>query len=571
MTRETKIGMIVATSFLSLVGVVVGTKYYKKDIPGSGGGDGTPGLQAFAQSGQAPFPTKGEPPATAKQEPAATPKPGPITQTLFTEPLPEVSPPPANLNFGTAGSIEAPRVAVPPPVGLGNDFKLPEIPNPVAGVGDAAKDAAQSLQDKIREQERNAKNNIAAAKNQFFDNLNQGAADAKDQLKDKANKALEGLPALPEIPGVAPPIMIAQETAKPAQVGKPEIPVAPPLPAAPNFGGATLPPVGPPTVKPTTDAPSVGKPEATPLPVFGQQPPTGLPAAPPAASTLPPFAPPVQQGFPPDRKDDVPPSNGGFPALPQATGTNDFTKIPQIPGPSAVPANPQGNGFTVPAPQQTNGFNDPAKIPGTNDPRPIPQIPGPPNGATIPAVSVPSIPVVKTDTPTAYICQGNENYALIALRNYGGDGYARALEQYNRELPGAAENVRAVPAQLSPGTKLWLPSVNYLRDRYGQLVSITTPPATTSIPSAPTQPPLGSQIGIGDPRPAAPPIPPTQPNQGAANATPFRVPMGGLYIAQIADRQLGNPQRWIEIYRLNPALDPTQPIREGTEIRIPAR
>ena len=33
MTRETKIGMIVAGSFLSLVGVVVGTKLYKRDLP----------------------------------------------------------------------------------------------------------------------------------------------------------------------------------------------------------------------------------------------------------------------------------------------------------------------------------------------------------------------------------------------------------------------------------------------------------------------------------------------------------------------------------------------------------
>ena len=572
MTRETKIGMIVATSFLSLVGVVVGTKYYKKDIPG---GDPTPGLQAFAQSGQSPFPTKVEPPAPAKQEPSATPKPGPLTPAVFTEssPLPPVAPPPAGFDgasIGTAGTIEFPKnTPAPQPPADNGDFKLPALPT-IPNIGDAAKDATQSLQDKIREQERNAKNNIAAAKNSFFDNLNQSANDAKDQLKDKAN----GLN-LPSIPAVPPPFMVAQETPKPAPGNKAELPTVPPLPAAPNFGGVTLPPVAPTTVKPTTDAtpslPAFGKPDSTPLPVFGQPPP-------PAASTLPPAASTSQQGFPaippPDRKIDVPSPGGPFAVPPppsQGNGNTEIGKVPQIPGPTS-PSIPPNSGFPNPPPPP-NGFNDPVKTPGSNEARLIPQIPGPPNGS-IPTVSVPTIPVVKTDTPTAYICQGNENYALIALRTYGGDGYARALEQYNREFPGAADNVRAMPAQLSPGTKLWLPSVNYLRDRYGQLVSNTAPPATTLIPSAP---PLGSQIGIGQPKPAAPPtagfppIQPTQPNQGAANAATFRVPMGGLYIAQIADQQLGNPQRWIEIYRLNPALDPTQPIREGTEIRIPAR
>jgi hypothetical protein len=109
---------------------------------------------------------------------------------------------------------------------------------------------------------------------------------------------------------------------------------------------------------------------------------------------------------------------------------------------------------------------------------------------------------------------------------------------------------------------------------------LTTPTPTPSItvptPPPPPAPPIGRDpVTIGSvtsptsPRPITTPTAPTTP--APAGVTTYRIPAGGMLIAQVAQTQLGSPLRWIDIYRLNSNLDPSRPIPEGTEIRLPPR
>ena len=50
----------------------------------------------------------------------------------------------------------------------------------------------------------------------------------------------------------------------------------------------------------------------------------------------------------------------------------------------------------------------------------------------------------------------------------------------------------------------------------------------------------------------------------------YRVPQGpGEMMYAIAQRTMTNPQRWTEIYRLNPNLPPELPIPAGTSVVLP--
>jgi hypothetical protein len=102
---------------------------------------------------------------------------------------------------------------------------------------------------------------------------------------------------------------------------------------------------------------------------------------------------------------------------------------------------------------------------------------------------------------------------------------------------------------------------------------ITTPQAPPPTPLTPPAPPfnrdpvtIGSVTSPNATRPVAAPTTPA-----AAGGATFRIPAGGMLIAQVAEQQLGSPLRWIDIYRLNSNLDPSRPIPEGTEVRLPPR
>ena len=82
--------------------------------------------------------------------------------------------------------------------------------------------------------------------------------------------------------------------------------------------------------------------------------------------------------------------------------------------------------------------------------------------------------------------------------------------------------------------------------------------------------PIGPEIGIGTPVPGNK-LPATPTSNAAVGVRTYRVMDDNVYLSKIAEQQLGNPLRWIDIYRLNPELQPEQPLRKGMELRVPAK
>ena len=219
--------------------------------------------------------------------------------------------------------------------------------------------------------------------------------------------------------------------------------------------------------------------------------------------------------------------------------------------------------------------------------------------------TAPTSPVVVGDEKR-YVVRPADSYASVSRTVYGDERYAAALEAYNRNRLGAN-----APATLQPGAEIVIPTAASLQNsRFGVLIAATAPPIVTSPPppAAPTYPPIATSpaaLAQTQPVPPAPPFPPpppavvspsppppppplasrdpvtigpvTSPNAPPATTpvpagvTTYRIPAGGLLIAQVAQQQLGSPLRWIDIYRLNSNLDPSRPIPEGTEIRLPPR
>ena len=86
-----------------------------------------------------------------------------------------------------------------------------------------------------------------------------------------------------------------------------------------------------------------------------------------------------------------------------------------------------------------------------------------------------------------------------------------------------------------------LPQVKELETRYPSLIPDLTPlpPATAAVP--------------------APPLPRYQVRAAA-----------GEMMRDIAGRSLGNAERWVDIYRMNPSFDPARPVPAGSVLQMPA-
>jgi hypothetical protein len=142
--------------------------------------------------------------------------------------------------------------------------------------------------------------------------------------------------------------------------------------------------------------------------------------------------------------------------------------------------------------------------------------------------------------------------------------YAQALQQYNQDYPIASPAMRQNPPRITAGTVIWIPPIRILEKRYAQLIPDfkALPGQTTSASPAVADAPAWTTANS-----AARPI-----ANGPGYKT-YRVQDGGETMQDIARRNLGNAQTWIEIYRLNPQLNPnaTTPIAEGTLLRLPGR
>jgi hypothetical protein len=269
---------------------------------------------------------------------------------------------------------------------------------------------------------------------------------------------------------------------KPSDSIKPSAPssVAPPPPAssAPNPWPSSMAP------SPVGTAPSLNpKPQATsisPVPLTSSPQP---PLAPPT-----PLAPPSSPS--PTLSSPVPLPN--MPAPPTAPTISTPTPLPAPSAPTPPPLKPpEGSSSFVPD-NRASSSSTPGSF-GNTAPAPLPTIASP---------STPIRPVASAPPPNnnradvkyydeqTYEVRPGDTYESISKRFLMTDKFAKALQLHNRNHPRAGREM-ANSGTLTPGEKVYIPQAYILEERYGGVISNTTPAAPPLQPvSSPTPPPI---------------------------------------------------------------------------------
>jgi hypothetical protein len=356
------------------------------------------------------------------------------------------------------------------------------------------------------------------------------------------------------------------------------------------------------------------------VPGFGQQP------QPPAFGSSGQALPGVPQmtGLGQGKNDPSPPSQPGLGQAQKNGGSlNGFDKVdPVPPWPSNSAANQsQGFGGQVPVAPAPAGFGS---LPGSGGSGGIPSPPNPLSAAdggngggpltppiTVrpktdtgiqvaagPSPSFPNQPVVESYTEKIHtVAPAETSFAAVSKTLYGSDQYGPALAEYNRTHP----NGNLAYANFRPGAVIYYPSLDELQRRTAGALAPQQPAAVVPVPpiSVPSDPAKGFGTVGNPPAPFVAPAPvsgpptyaplpspspspqmqvpasaqpvPVQPMPAAGPSKTYTVVAGGpRMISEIAAQMLGNFQRWPEIYRLNPNLEPSDPIPPGTQILLPA-
>jgi hypothetical protein len=157
----------------------------------------------------------------------------------------------------------------------------------------------------------------------------------------------------------------------------------------------------------------------------------------------------------------------------------------------------------------------------------------------------------------AYRLKPGDTFAKISAAHFNTDKYAKALERFNVNHPFATDNMRLDPPRLDSGQLVYIPPAYILEKRY----------ATTIPGYKPSADPAGA--------PEAPRTSKASPRAESPGSTPqgfkwYQVRPQGEAMRDTARTALGNAERWTEISKLNPTLDPAYMIRGGSLIKVPA-
>ncbi len=352
-------------------------------------------------------------------------------------------------------------------------------------------------------------------------------------------------------------------------------PPSTPLPKTPS--PAPTPSLIPSTPIGKTPGPNPGAPSPSPLP----SPTTGLPPLGALENRIPPMG-VTPMPLNPDKL--IPSETPGLVRPPMAITTEPtFSReapggIPPVGAKTpTIPAIP-GNGSVEPLPLPplgTNGPKSPAPSIGSNLPPlggQFPPLPGPAN--VPPRVGVEPIPQVGKDTTFPPVLQnsvredralaGEVNFSQVAKRLYDNDRLGEALWAYNRDRNGfLREGPGGTAPRLNPGDKILVPPLNILERELASTTPATINPASgTRLPDSP--------IRVGQPTPIPAFNPSPAQTQTSDDSKAYKVAAGGQHILEVARQTLGDQNRWPEIYRLNPDVDPRYPIQAGRVIRLPA-
>jgi len=633
MMHETKVGIVVACSFLGLVGVVLTLKMKEGSNPPAAAeaevpawGEPTPisPADATAQTVVSPPASIPGPPAVVPPPVSPTSPPQPLHDEILRTSGRDEARPGATTGGAGTGS------AVPPPSGIGGD-RAPddhhELVGPPPPAGGALADASPSATEPRPPTASEPVPGATAPRDPAVPARDEAPVPSSARAEDSPR---EGAPiVMPPPPGTA-------ETAPSAPASSGTAAVAPPSPSGtglpgPGTTGASVPGSGTPTAGPPgAAAPSVtiGPPDGGRAP--GSQPGV-MPVHPaptaPAADTMP----------------EVRPEAAGQVLSPTAVAAAQTGGLPPLGAPAAV-ATP----------------------------------------AITPPVPLPGAPKVQSYDEEIYQWKPGDSFAAVAQQYYHNPKYEKALLMFNRDHPMGAKGLVADPPVPQVNEMVFIPPAKILESRYGSAIpdlsplpapgspvvpatavtpstpvaplpvaaapgavapnassSVAPPPvtpipgagvpgATAVMPSSPVAPPPVTPVpGAGSVTPSspvapppvtpipgagsvtpgspvAPPpvtpipgagsvtpsgaVPPVTPIPGAvtpplsaplpgaipvtANATPRNYQVQGQdgeMMYRIAEQQLGNGNRWMEIRDLNPTWRPEQPVPAGTVLRLPAQ
>jgi hypothetical protein len=588
MSRETKVGLVVALSFLLLVGGVLGYKLYFTDDPLLGMSPQGPGGQAENQNTQPesetgkdstanPFdekPVKEHDPEKAKPTESALAKSGvPMTGRPESRPAPKEAKNKPEEKPGVAESRPDPRPGLPPTEEPAKPTEKPVASGPTLPPLPPT------------EQPERPSTNVATGPMPPApeDTPKLGPPPADEPINPRpaaAERPMAGTPMLPP-PAEEP----AKPNTKPAEV---ELPL-PSLPEKPITGSPALPPpeeaVKPPTEKPGSPPPLPPIEEPTRPPAMpAEKPMVSLPASPPppAAQVKPnPMAPPpvdiAPRLTPPAGSSPLPPAD-----VPTPPSPNTFERKYDVPALGKPVADSGARAPAAGTPVSRLPDNQ-SGIPLTVRPQPggkprndaggVPVVIQPPTWNTADGRAPAQ---VESFDMEVYILKPGDTYASISQLRYRSDRYQGALAQFNRE-----RDPRLATPQ--PGMTVYLPPAGYLERRFG--VPNPAPDTSTGIKSAVVRPPASETSRAGgsgrDFQPTsarldgtAPPANDTKPAAQAdwaqsSSTKRYRVRPNDT-IWSIAKSTLGHGERWPDILKLNrDVLRDVNQLQAGMVLKMP--
>jgi hypothetical protein len=562
MTRETKVGILVSCSFLCLVGLVVFYKLRQGDPATGQVAAAAPNEEKLDPEQSSGAPAKAPEPNGEGGKPGA-PAPPSAPGGVSPEPaehMPKLQRVPSadgSSGIQPVAAVASEATPAPPlPPSLGKFWNQP------SGNSQASQATAEGG-DKMAPPRAELPSPDLSAPVDPTVALPPPVAPAVPPPVAPTAITKSGEPAAPPLPSpvaTAPPKLDANPKASAG--GTPGGEDKAPLAEA-SAGGDKLPNIPSPAEKTsrTTVGPTMPEPGAA---APGDK---AQPSAAPAPPALP-SAVPVASPVPPEPTKPVPPPEPAAAVSPQTESGANLGKPVPAPGSATAPTKPDVPPAAAPAPDDAppeprvklvtpstppgNEFAQGPPPPAAPAPAralpPVGAVPAatsPPLVAPSPApVSRPPAPQVESFDEETYSCRPGDTFESVTRAKYQSPKYAQALLLYNRAHPVAGDSFQGGVTTLRIGQAIYLPPAAILEKRFGDAIQNPVQPA-----ASPERPSYSS------------PAPP------AAGA--YRVGGGGEYLRAVAMRALADSERWQEILRLNPSVNPAYPVPPGTVLRLP--
>jgi len=188
----------------------------------------------------------------------------------------------------------------------------------------------------------------------------------------------------------------------------------------------------------------------------------------------------------------------------------------------------------------------------------------------LPPTSAGGILQVESYDESTYTSKANDTFRIISQEFYHTDQYERALLLFNRNHPLATDVLRKDPPALQAGQPIYIPPARILEKYYGAPASNTAPVAPLAAPPArPFNRPDAAGSGPQTNSFLTPPSISVKHLPAPGSVPQYRVHDGGEMLREVARRTLGEADRWTDIYRLNPLLDPREAVPGGSQLRLP--